>query len=343
LAFRQVFTDLLFIWQEGDTGAFYVQQIWLQRTRKRIAMSPFDRILPFKNPNLWKGVGLGVVACVLLLAIAIPNLFRAKMSVRSGPTASFAEVSSSSPGLMDAVEADGPKIVRKAEMDLLVGNCSDTQKKIEALAVAESGFVESSTLEENSAKIRLRVPSTHLDETRAKLRELAMRVRHDGIAATDVSKQYFDREARLRNLRAEEQQFLQVMKKAHTVADILEVTKSLSETRGEIEQAETELRHLKDDIEMSEVDVSLTSQTSSGVHWSPGTSLKSAFEDLLGSLAAFGDFLIWLVVNIPIIALWIVAIFLLIIASWYVLRNAARIIRAIFGRKGAATDNSGKP
>jgi hypothetical protein len=256
---------------------------------------------------------------------------------------SFAELVADSHGYVDAVQADGPKIVRKAQMDLLVGNCSDTQKKIEALAVAESGFVESSTLEENSAKIRLRVPSTRLDEVRAKLRELAMRVRHDGIAATDVSKQYFDREARLRNLHAEEQQFLEVMKKAHTVADILEVTKSLSETRSEIERAEAEFRHLKDEIDMSEIDVSLSSQTSSGVRWSPGASLKSASEDLLGSLATFGDFLIWLVVNIPIIALWIVAIFLLIIASWYVLRNAARLMRAIFSKKAAATDSSRKP
>lgn len=306
-------------------------------------MSSFDRILPFKNPNLWKGVGLGVVACVLLLAVAIPNLLRSRMSTRSGSMTSFAELVADSHGYVDAVQADGPKIVRKAQMDLLVGNCSDTQKKIEALAVAESGFVESSTLEENSAKIRLRVPSTRLDEVRAKLRELAMRVRHDGIAATDVSKQYFDREARLRNLHAEEQQFLEVMKKAHTVADILEVTKSLSETRSEIERAEAEFRHLKDEIDMSEIDVSLSSQTSSGVRWSPGASLKSASEDLLGSLATFGDFLIWLVVNIPIIALWIVAIFLLIIASWYVLRNAARLMRAIFSKKAAATDSSRKP
>lgn len=305
-------------------------------------MSSFDRILPFKNPNLWKGVGLGIAACILLLAVAIPNLLRSRMAARS--MAPFAEFTSDSSGYVDAVQADGPKIVRKAQMDLLVGNCSDTQKKIEALAVAESGFVESSTLEENSAKIKLRVPSTRLDEVRAKLRELAMRVRHDGIAATDVSKQYFDREARLRNLHAEEQQFLEVMKKAHTVADILEVTKSLSETRSEIERAEAEFRHLKDEIDMSEIDVSLSSQTSSGVRWSLGTSLKSASEDLLGSLATFGDFLIWFVVNIPIIVLWIVIIFLLIIASWYVLRNAARLMRAIFSRKAAAAaDTSGKP
>src|SRR4029077_6400462 len=204
---------------------------------KRTAMSSFDRIVPFKNPNLWKGVGLGVVACVLLLAVAIPKLLRSKMSARSGPMESFAGLLADSHGYVDTVQADGPKIVRKAQMDMLVGNCAETLKKIKALAVVESGFIESSTLEENSAKIKLRVPSTRLDEVRARLRELATRVRNDGVAATDVSQQYFDREARLRNLHAEEQQFLEVMKKAHTVADILEVTKSLSETRGEIEQA----------------------------------------------------------------------------------------------------------
>jgi hypothetical protein len=236
----------------------------------------------------------------------------------------------------DTVQADGPKIIHKAELDLLVAKCAETQKKIEALALSEKGFVESSSLEESSAKITLRVPSARFEAVRGKLRELAISVRQDNVTAADVSKQYVDGEARLHNLRAEEQQFLEVMKKAHTVPDVLAVTKELSQVRGEIERADAEFRHLKDQIDMAEIDVHLAAQVFSGVHWTPGASVKSAFNDLVQSLETFVDFLIWLVVNLPLLVLWPVTILILAAACWYVLRKAARIMRAMFGKK--ATD-----
>jgi hypothetical protein len=321
-----------------------------------MSSSTLSRILPLKNPTLWKGFALGLGMLVLLLVVAIPNLLRSRMAANhasrsfassnsyyrmnlaggsGGDTASMNEALVA----IDTVQADGPKIIHKAELELLVANCAETQKKIEALAVSELGFVESSTLEESSAKITLRVPSARFEAVRGKLRDFAIRVRQDSVTAADVSKQYVDRESRLRNLRAEEQQFLEVMKKAHTVPDVLAVTKELSEVRGEIETADAEFRHLKDQIDMAQIDVHLAAQVSSGSHWGLGTSIKSAFSDFLESLATFADFLIWLVVNLPLVVLWGVTIFVLAAACWYVLRKAARLMRAMFGKKATAPDS----
>jgi hypothetical protein len=236
------------------------------------------------------------------------------------------------PEASDVVQADAPKIIHKAQLQLQVGNCAETQKKIEALAVAESGFLESSTLEGNSAETVLRVPSARFDAVRGRLRELAIRVSEDSVSAADVSKQYIDREARLRNLRAEEQQFLEIMKKAHTVPDVLAVTKELSQVRSDIETADAEFRHLKDQIEMARIAVNLRSEAPA-TGWSAGASVKSAAADLLGSLGSFGDFLIWLIVNVPVIVLWVVTIFLLAAVAWYVLKKAVRIMRFMFGKK----------
>jgi uncharacterized protein DUF4349 len=231
-------------------------------------------------------------------------------------------------------EADGPKIVRTAELNLLVQDCAAALKKIEGLAKAQDGFVEASTLEEDTATITLRVPSDRLDEARARLREFAIRVMQDSVGASDVTREYFDREARLRNLRAQEQQFLDIMKKAHTVPDVLAVTKNLSDVREEIEKEDGEFRRMKEQVEMAKIEVHLHAQSTAGVHWSAGSSTRSAWNDFLQSLASLADFLIWLVVNIPIIVLWIVLVFMLVAAGWYVLRAAFRAMRAMFGRKG---------
>ena len=307
--------------------------------------SRLNQILPFKSSALWKGVVLGAVACVLLLvAVVTPNLMMARRAYHMNGFSNETRVSGlvggagSEQALADVVHADAPKVIRKADLAMQVANCSETQKKIEALAAAEAGFLESSTLQENSAEIHLRVPSTRFDAVRDKLRGMAIRVTQDSVSAADVSKQYIDREARLRNLRAQEQQFLAIMKQAHTVADVLAVTKELSQVRGEIERADAEFRNLQGQIDMSQISVRLTSEASGTVHWAPGSSVRSAFNDLLQSLASFGDFLIWLIVNLPVLALWIVTAFLLAAASWYVLRRAARILRALFGRKSTAPE-----
>ena len=240
-------------------------------------MSSFSlsRILPLKSPTLWKGVALGVGIFVLALAVLIPSLTRSRGAAKISGFYSMARMAGGGGGGSEpeTVQADGPKIVYKAELELRVTSCAETLKKIEALSAAESGFVESSSLEETSAQVTLRVPSARLDAVRGKLRDLAIRVRQDGLTAADVSKQYIDREAGLRNLRAQEQQFLDIMKKARTVADVLAVTKELSRVRGEIEREDAEFRRLKGQIDMAQIDVHLTSEAIAA-RWAPGASAK---------------------------------------------------------------------
>ncbi|HKW74513.1 MAG TPA: DUF4349 domain-containing protein [Terriglobales bacterium] len=298
-------------------------------------MNFISEILPLRNSNLWKGLGLGVALC--LLAIAIPTLMRTKMSALKVMETGYTKIQGGGGGafLTLTVEANGPKIVRTAELNLLVEDCGATLKKVETLAAAENGLVEASTVEENSATITLRVPSSRLDDVRAKLREFAIRTTQDSVGTSDVTKQYFDNEARLRNLRAQEQQYLQIMKKAHTVPDVLAVTKSLDDVRGEIEQDDADFRRMKNQVELAKIDIHLLSQSAPSVRWSAGSSTRAAWDDFLQSLAGFVDFLIWLVVNLPVIILWLVIAFLLVAAGWFVLRTAIRALRAIFWKKAA--------
>ena len=55
-----------------------------------------------------------------------------------------------------------------------------------------------------------------------------------------MTKQYIDQGARLRNLQAEERQYLAILKRAATVKDTLEVSGKLDEVRSAIEQQQAE-------------------------------------------------------------------------------------------------------
>jgi len=181
-------------------------------------MSSFAEVVPWRNANLWKGVGLGVGVAVLAMVGFFGQLsFHRQAMSRfteydySGPVAG--KLARIAPGVVrqqqeddvqaEVVQAEGPQIVRKARLNLQVADCAAAQKKIEELARGESGFIEASTVQENTAMLTIRVPAARLDAVRARLRALAMRVNQDSVSAEDVSKQYYDREAHIRNLRAQ--------------------------------------------------------------------------------------------------------------------------------------------
>src|SRR5208282_2572390 len=129
--------------------------------------------------------------------------------------------------------------VRTSSIDLIVKSPSIASEKIQQLAEQMGGFLVTSELHgEQDASIgslTIRVPATRFEEVQREIRKLSVRVEGEKIEGEDVTRQYVDEEASLRNLRAEETQYLGILKQAKTVKDTLEVSDKLNEVRGEIE------------------------------------------------------------------------------------------------------------
>ena len=128
-----------------------------------------------------------------------------------------------------------------------------------------------------SASVTISVPTTRFEEARSEIRKLGLRVEADRLEAQDVTKDYVDREARLRNLRAQEAQYLGILKQAKTVKDTLEVSDKLNEVRSEIEQQQAEFEALSKQVEMVAIGVSLRAEAdvqAFGLHWRPLYQLK---------------------------------------------------------------------
>lgn len=313
----------------------------------------------WKNRDFVKGLAVGALALLVLavLVVAVPNLFvmhkRSPIRESTGlstysdsrylPAAGGGGGGSAAKLVGEEAEqtvyADGPKIIRTGQVDLIVENVNDSRQKIEALAVAEKGYVQSERVEGDTAKLTIKVPSTRFEAVREQLRKLAKRVRTDASTATDVSKQYIDTDARLRNYRAEETQFLDILKHARTVADTLAATKELSEVREHIEETDAELQHLKDQIDLSAIEISISSDEtpSYAVHWSISDSVRSAWQSCRQGLADFADFVLWLLLYLPVLILWIVVIFGIVMVAWLLVRRiVVPIWKRVFRRPAVA-------
>ena len=294
------------------------------------------------RPWMW-GVAGGTM--LILAAICTPNLERTR-APRVGPrfergyslAPPEAAVSSSRFGTAlappaarsgeDAV-ADR-KMVRTIALEMTVASPIDAARAIQAFAAGLGGYVESSELStENAptANVRIRVPARRLDEAESGLRKMAIRVDSEKTDAQDVTKQYADMDARLRNLRAEEAQYLEIMKNAVQVKDMLEVSEKLSGVRGEIEQQQAEFATLSKQVETVAITIGLRTQANMDAFrfdWHPLDQLKLATRGALDGLADYAGTMTAVIMYLPVVLLWAMTGIAALWTGWRMLRWAGR-------------------
>ena len=237
------------------------------------------------------------------------------------------------PGVITPVEGDDAqrKIVRTTSLSLIVEKPTEVASKVQQLAEDAGGFLVSwdanGTREATSASLSIRVPVAEYQTVRPSILKLAQRVENERVQAEDVTKQYVDNAARLRNLRAEERQYLSILKMARTAKDTLDISEKLNQVRGEIEQQQSEFNVLSKQVELVAVSLSLRKETEAqgfGLPWRPGYELKFAARQGLEGLIDYSTSIMAFIFYLPAIALWMVTILFGTWVAWNVVRGATR-------------------
>ncbi|OGZ08253.1 MAG: hypothetical protein A3D65_02790 [Candidatus Lloydbacteria bacterium RIFCSPHIGHO2_02_FULL_50_13] len=211
----------------------------------------------------------------------------------------------------DNAPAGEEKVIKSASLELTVANVDNAAKEINALRLRVGGQIGNSNFREyssgsRSGEITIWVPSARFDEAMAELKRLALRVDNESIAASDVSAQFVDLEARLKTLRAAEEQYLEIMKRSGKLSDVLDVTRELSNTRTQIEQIEGRRDYLSRQVALSSISITLTQEASPSDlsdEWRPLAVLKAAAKETLAGLTDFLDDVLVLLVALPLLLL----------------------------------------
>jgi hypothetical protein len=237
------------------------------------------------------------------------------------------------------------KIVRTSSLELVVAKPAEAAEKIRALAERVGGFLVSSEIrgdqDISGGSLTIRVPAARFEDARSEIRKLGLRVESERIEAQDVTRQYVDQGANLRNLRAEEGQYLGILKQAKTVKDTLEVSEQLSAVRGQVEQQQAEFDALSKQIETVAITVSLRAEAEArvfGLNWRPLYQMKLALRDGLDGVATYLSTMIAIVFFLPTIILWLVTVVIVCAVGWKTLRWVGR---RFFGWKPAAAPAQG--
>jgi hypothetical protein len=200
------------------------------------------------------------------------------------------------------------KIVKNGYMILEVNDISAAITGVAAMAEDLNGYVVSSNKSGDKdatyGQIIIRVPSGSFDEAFNRLRHLAVNVPNESTTSQDVTEEYTDLQAQLRNYEATEAQYLEILKKADKVEDILAVQRELSNVRGQIEQVKGRIQYIERTSDMALITVDLQKvKPIGGTAWSVLETLKSAARGLVAFGKVLADIVIWLVIFSPV---WII-------------------------------------
>jgi hypothetical protein len=167
-----------------------------------------------------------------------------------GPVHQLSSASSerAAPPATSAAESWGRRIVRRAQLDLELGDVDDGVARLTALIESLGGFVGSTDTQTDAkgtarATITAYVPAAEFARALTGVDGVG-RVTRREIAGQDVSEEFVDLEARIRNLQRHEAQLLSFMGKAQKVTDLLALETEMARLRGEIERATGRLRFL---------------------------------------------------------------------------------------------------
>ncbi len=155
----------------------------------------------------------------------------------------------------------GRDIIRTGSVDLEVRSVVDAFEQVRVIATGAGGFVSDSTFmgggKDQAARLTIRVPADRFGDAVTRLRELAVDVRGISTSSRDVTGEVSDLEATLRNLRAVETQYAQLLSRANTIGDVLQVQERLNQVRLQIDRTQARRALLQSQTEMSTLSVSL--------------------------------------------------------------------------------------
>lgn len=224
---------------------------------------------------------------------------------------------SAGPTAGDAVQ----RVIKNGSLDLVVDDVQESIARVTSIAVAQKGFVQQSSVNERGdgtfgGYITVRVSSEAFEPTMAEIRGIANVVKSESVSGQDVTEQYTDLEARLRNAEAQEATYLAVLDDAKSVEDILAVQRELSNIRYQIESLEGQRQYLENQTSYSTISVSLAEEAALRVptkEFRPLASMKEAAQALVRVFQSLVILVIWLLIigigiAIPFLLFWMLVL-----------------------------------
>lgn len=240
------------------------------------------------------------------------------MSVGDGATRQEYEKSPNDTSVATPGTVTDKKVIKNGNLSLRVDSVDKASEKISEIARNNEGEVFSSNFSQHgtnakSGVMTVKVPVKNFEKTFGEIKKVAIIVNNESTTGQDVTEQYTDLQAQMKNKQAEEQSYVKLLDQAQKMDDILAITRQLSATRGEIERIQSKIRYMDSQTDMSTISASLSEDTSVTIvdSWRPWQVVKESVRELIKSVQGWIDFIIRLIIKvIPVLFLYGIIIYI---------------------------------
>lgn len=192
-----------------------------------------------------------------------------------------------------AVPTTERRVIRQAEMTLETGSLEDAVDEASAVAEQNGGYVEQALTgsdEPRTARLVLRVPADRFDDALEALAKLGQ-VGHRAVTGRDVTEEYVDLAARVRNLQREEARLLDLYARGDRIPDLLAVEERVAAVREKIERVQGRMQYLDHNADLARIDLDLRERKkqSSLPAWYPRELGRRLLEAIAGTLDRIGS------------------------------------------------------
>ncbi|OCB71445.1 protein of unknown function [Flavobacterium glycines] len=151
------------------------------------------------------------------------------------------------------------KIIKTGDIRFESNDLEETYSQIIAAVKKHHAVIQNDTegKDNNSVfrRLAVRVPSKNFDLFLDDISKGVTYFDNKEISSQDVTEEYIDVDARLKAKKVLEARYLELLKKANKVSEMLEIEAQLSTIREEIEAKEGQLRYMQSQVSMSTITI----------------------------------------------------------------------------------------
>lgn len=204
------------------------------------------------------------------------------------------------------------KIIKSGDLRFETSDIEATHKTIQELVKKHKVIVQNDSEGKDGYTIyrnlTLRIPNDHFDSF---INDVSTGVDYfdrKSVSIDDVTEEYIDVASRIKTKKALEERYLQLLKKANKVSEMLEIERELATIREEIEAKEGRLKYIQNKVSMSTINLEFykTLEHKAGATVSFGTKFVNAIKSGFNGISSF---FIWLIEVWPFIVILVALIY----------------------------------
>ena len=207
------------------------------------------------------------------------------------------------------------KLIKRVNMDAETEDLEALLPQLLAEISALGGYVESQEIYNGSsysssryrnAWLTIRIPAENLDGLVAQVKGASNVVSYSE-SVEDVTLAYVDMETRILALETERDRLLELMEKAETMSDLLEIEARLTQVRGDLESINSQLKVLANQVSFATIELYINqvkayTEVEEQTVWQRiGSGFKKNLVNIGDDLV---DFFVWAVTYSPQLILW---------------------------------------